>query len=119
MFYKKQNESLDLILDFFNEKNIVINNIGEIQKQEQKAAVLNAIKEKEEFKEEGKRLQESDELFCPKCHSKQVTYAGRKVSVGKAVVGGVAFGGVGAVLGGLSGKKGNMKCLKCGHTYKI
>lgn len=57
--------------------------------------------------------------FCPKCHSASVTYRDKKLSVGRAVVGGAIAGGAGAVLGGLTSKKGKMKCLNCGHEWKI
>lgn len=55
---------------------------------------------------------------CPKCHSTSISYQD-KISVGRAVVGGTVAGGTGAVLGGLTGKKGYAVCLKCGKRWKI
>ncbi len=57
--------------------------------------------------------------FCPKCHSTSITYQDKKLSVGRAIVGGAIAGGAGAILGGTTSKKGNLKCLNCGHTWKI
>lgn len=57
--------------------------------------------------------------FCPKCHSTSITYQDKKLSIGRAVVGGAIAGGAGAVLGGLTSKKGKIKCLNCGHEWKI
>lgn len=57
--------------------------------------------------------------YCPKCHSTSITYTDKKLSLGRAIVGNALAGGVGAVLGGQSSKKGKCKCLKCGHTWKI
>ena len=57
--------------------------------------------------------------FCPKCHSTSITYKDKKLSVGRAVVGGAIAGGAGAILGGLTSKGGKLKCLNCGHEWKI
>lgn len=55
---------------------------------------------------------------CPKCHSTSISYQ-NKVSVGRAAVGGALAGPTGAVLGGLTGKKGYAVCLNCGKRWKI
>lgn len=56
---------------------------------------------------------------CPKCHSTQITYGGNRVSLGRAAIGGAVAGGPGAVLGGMTGKKGYAVCLNCGKRWKI
>lgn len=56
---------------------------------------------------------------CPKCSSTSITYQAKKLSVGRAIVGNAVFGGAGAVMGGLSSKKGYCKCLNCGKVWKI
>lgn len=57
--------------------------------------------------------------FCTKCKSTSLTYQNKKLSVGRAITGGVLLGPGGAVLGGLSSKKGYAKCLNCGHKWKL
>lgn len=70
--------------------------------------------------------------YCPKCHSTSLHYIEKRkrLSIGRTIVGGgigaILTGGLGAaagsVLGGLSSnkiKKGKVKCLKCGHTWKL
>lgn len=57
-------------------------------------------------------------VHCPKCHSTSISYQS-KVSVGRAAVGGAIAGPTGAILGGLTGKKGYAVCLKCGKRWKI
>lgn len=56
---------------------------------------------------------------CPKCHSTSISYDTKKLSVGRAIVGSAVAGPTGAILGGLSSKKGYAVCLKCGKRWKI
>lgn len=56
---------------------------------------------------------------CPKCHSTSISYDTKKVSVGRALVGDAVAGPTGAIIGGLSSKKGYAVCLKCGKCWKI
>lgn len=78
-----------------------------------------------------KKLQEKDRIsnmkkegvvFCPKCKSTSITYVEKhkKLSIGRAVVGGALAGETGAILGGLTSKKvkGKVKCLNCGYEWK-
>lgn len=74
---------------------------------------------KKEAEQEYKRNKALNIAMCPKCHSTSITYTDKKLSLGRAIVGNALAGGVGAVLGGQSSKKGKCKCLKCGHTWKI
>lgn len=57
--------------------------------------------------------------FCPKCKSTSLTYQNKKLSVGRAFTGKFLFGEEGAVLGGLTSKKGYVVCLNCGHKWKL
>lgn len=79
-----------------------------------------------------KELKKEHVPYCPKCHSTSLHYIEKRkrLSLGRTIVGGtvgvVLTGGLGAaagaVLGGLSSnkmKKGKVKCLKCGHTWKL
>ena len=56
--------------------------------------------------------------YCPKCHSTSLTTSDKRLSVGRAVVGGALLGGTGAVLGGLTSKKVNIICMNCGYKFK-
>lgn len=56
---------------------------------------------------------------CPKCGSTCISYQNKKLSLGRAVIGDAVAGPVGAVLGGLSSRKGYAVCLKCGKQWKI
>lgn len=59
---------------------------------------------------------------CPKCKSTSIQYVERrkKLSVGRAVVGGTLLGPLGATVGAVTSNKhkGYIKCLNCGNTYK-
>ncbi|MDQ0149366.1 PH domain-containing protein [Eubacterium multiforme] len=75
--------------------------------------------EKQYQKDRLKQLKRDHIPYCPKCHSTAITYQGKKISIGKAIVGGALLGPGGTVLGGLSGKKGKVVCLNCGHKWKL
>lgn len=77
------------------------------------------ITKKGQIKEKVKENKANGIACCPKCGSTSISYSTKKLSVGRAVVGGAAFGGAGAILGGLSSKQGIVKCLNCGHIWKI
>ncbi|CAM2949321.1 hypothetical protein HAHI6034_05785 [Hathewaya histolytica] len=78
--------------------------------------------EKRERKQRISDMKKEGIVFCPKCKSTCVTYTEKhkKLSVGRAITGGILAGGTGAVLGGLTSKKvkGKVKCLNCGHEWK-
>lgn len=83
-------------------------------------------KYKEDQQKERDRLEQLKKEhipYCPHCHSTSITYIEhrKKLSIGRAVVGGIVAGEAGAVLGGLTSKKvkGEVKCLNCGYTWKI
>ncbi|WP_297430613.1 hypothetical protein [Clostridium sp.] len=83
--------------------------------------------EKQYQKERLSQLKRDHVPFCPKCKSTNLTFVNKKLSLGRAVVGGVVGGALtgglgaaaGATMGGVSSKKGKVKCLNCGHTWKI
>ena len=58
-------------------------------------------------------------VCCPKCGSTSISYQNKRLSLGRAVVGDAVAGPAGAVLGGLSSKKGYAVCLKCGKQWKL
>lgn len=75
--------------------------------------------EKKYQKERIDQLKRDKIPYCPKCHSTSLTYQNKKLSVGRAITGKILFGEEGAILGGLSSKKGYVKCLNCGHKWKL
>ena len=88
--------------------------------------------EEEKAKEEQKRIKEQQERIikqqehmyknmakCPRCGSTSLSYDTKKLSIGRALVGDAVAGAPGAILGGLSSKKGYAICLKCGKRWKI
>lgn len=56
---------------------------------------------------------------CPRCGSTSLSYDTKKLSIGRALVGDAIAGAPGAVLGGLSSKKGYAVCLNCGKKWKV
>ena len=56
---------------------------------------------------------------CPRCGSTSLSYDTKKLSIGRALVGDAIAGAPGAVLGGLSSKKGYAICLNCGKKWKV
>lgn len=96
------------------------------QKEEELRLLNPKAYEKKKEKERIKQLDKEHIPYCPKCHSTSITYVNKKLSLGRTVVGG-AIGtlagplgvAAGATMGGLSSKKGKVKCLNCGHTWKL
>lgn len=99
---------------------------------------IKAKKEREERKQKNKEifqqskvqcqqaLQELQQISlynklakCPRCKSTSISYDTKKLSLGRALVGDMIAGAPGAILGGLSSKKGYAVCLKCGKRWKI
>lgn len=90
---------------------------NQINKEAKKQVVIKAEQNKEE-KERLLKLQKEGVPYCPKCKSISLTTTNKKLSVGRAVVGGALLGGTGAVLGGLTSKKVELLCMNCGHKFK-
>ena len=56
---------------------------------------------------------------CPRCGSTSISYDTKKLSIGRALVGDAIAGAPGAIMGGLSSKKGYAVCLNCGKRWKV
>jgi hypothetical protein len=56
---------------------------------------------------------------CPKCRSTAITYNKKGFSAGKAVVGAVAFAGIGLLAGLIGSNKIRATCVKCGHAWYV
>lgn len=86
---------------------------------------INAVKneqkrdDKNREKERLKELNKTHTVYCKKCKSTNIEYVEKKLSIGRALVGNELAGPTGAILGGLSSKKGYAKCLNCGYKWKI
>lgn len=83
-------------------------------------------KQQQNWKDIGEACQTIQNAFggskvakCPKCGSTSISYDTKKLSFGRALVGDALAGPTGAILGGLSSKKGYAVCLKCGKRWKI
>lgn len=86
--------------------------------RESKEQIENRVKDKQEEKERLTKLEKQGIPYCPKCHSTSISTANKKLSLGRAAVGGALLGGTGAVLGGLTSKKIDLVCMNCGHKFK-
>lgn len=81
--------------------------------------------EEERVAEQQQRLANQQERYykrmakCPRCGSTSLSYDTKKLSIGRALVGDAIAGAPGAVLGGLSSKKGYAVCLNCGKKWKV
>lgn len=100
-------------------------NSPEVKAEEARKKAEHKAKQRQNWQEFGEACRKVQNTFgggkvarCPKCHSTSISYQD-KISVGRAVVGGTVAGGTGAVLGGLTGKKGYAVCLNCGKRWKI
>lgn len=60
---------------------------------------------------------EEEKIKCPYCKSTQITIANKGVNTGGAIGGAILAGGVGAILGGMSGNKTKLLCMSCGASY--
>lgn len=112
----------DTNIEFSNVENLYLDKFLELlntQINNKPKELSKRQSEKQYEKERLEQLKKDKITYCSKCHSTSLTYQNKKLSIGRAVAGGVLFGGVGAVVGGLSSKKGYVKCLNCGHKWKI
>lgn len=91
------------------------------EKEEWAVHVQNAMSAMDERKAIKKAEKRSNKgvAHCPRCKSTSISYTGKELSVGRGVVGYGLAGPAGAILGGLSSKKGYAVCLKCGKRWKI
>ncbi len=79
------------------------------------AKQLQTLRESQMQKQEKQKSPEK--IICPKCNGDQLTADGKKLSIGRAIVGNAVAGPVGAILGGSSSKKVKITCLNCGHSW--
>ena len=54
---------------------------------------------------------------CPKCQSTAITYNKKGFSAGKALLGAVAFAGVGLLAGFSGSNKIRATCVNCGNSW--
>jgi tellurium resistance protein TerD len=58
------------------------------------------------------------EIKCPKCGSEQITAQKKGFSLGKAVVGTLLVGPIGAAGGLIGSNKTQVVCLRCGYEWE-
>lgn len=56
---------------------------------------------------------------CAKCGSTSITYNKKGFSGGKAIIGAVAFAGVGLLAGLIGSNKIRATCIKCGNSWLV
>ena len=129
--FKKEN-------DYFVYKRQIIaqrkqrKNQFKLQQQQMQHQQLQAQQQaQQQEKQRIETLRQQGVPLCPKCNSQSIHYIEnrKRLSLGRTVVGGAVgslanpFAAVaGAAMGGLTSnkqKKGTMKCLNCGYTWKI
>jgi TM2 domain-containing membrane protein YozV len=64
------------------------------------------------------RRREQGIACCPKCGCTSIGMTNKKLSLGRVVTGGFLFGGVGAVVGGVTSKKLFNVCQGCGYRWQ-
>ncbi|MBS5885157.1 hypothetical protein [Clostridium sp.] len=87
--------------------------------KESREQIETKVKSKQVEKEKLIELENKGIPYCPKCKSTSLTTTNKKLSLGRAAVGGALLGGTGAVLGGLTSKKIDLVCMNCGHKFKL
>lgn len=109
----------------------LLNNFGMSQKQWEEMGLWKKTEEEKEqeaqqqFEKRQQRLvKEQEKVYkkmakCPRCGSTSLSYDTKKLSIGRALVGYAVAKDAGAIMGGLSSKKGYAVCLKCGKRWKI
>ncbi len=118
-FYPKSKQDSLHLKEVFSDKVVK-------HKQSEEHFKIKEMAEKQERQAEKEKkalIREQTEYYknmvkCPRCHSTSIDYQG-KISYGRAAVGGLLAGHTGAVIGGLTGKKGYAVCLNCGKRWKI
>nr|DAE46111.1 MAG TPA: zinc-ribbon domain protein [Caudoviricetes sp.] len=103
-----------------NKYEKVIKDSREKIKQEEKKRKLEQKLNKQQIIAAGAEIDYlRKQAKCPKCGSTSISYQNKKLSLGRAIVGDAVAGPAGAVLGGLSSKKGYAVCLNCGKKWKL
>lgn len=79
--------------------------------------------EKQERKDKIKEMKKEGIAHCPRCKSTSIQYVERRkrLSIGRGIVGTVVAGPLAGAVGAVTSKKykGFVKCLNCGHEWKI
>ncbi len=88
--------------------------IKENAKQQAEAKRL----EQEALKERIAQYDKEGVAYCPRCYSTNLTANKKGFGFGKAVVGTILAGPLGAAAGGIGSGKVRLTCLKCGHQFK-
>lgn len=112
------NEALKLMKDKRNSPEVKAEEKRKRQKYKEEQRQLNR-ELRESFQTLCGLVAGSKVAKCPRCRSTSISYDTKKLSIGRALVGDTIAGAPGAVLGGLSSKKGYAVCLNCGKRWKL
>lgn len=78
----------------------------------------NAVNEKNAVVARRNSLEESGQVYCPKCLSTSVSANQKGFGFARGAIGAAVGLDVGLIAGGIGSKKVICTCLKCGHQWK-
>ena len=105
------NQLLAPLYEFHKDEKVTIWQSGAAQTELEHQQKL---EEKNDFK----KLKASGRVYCPKCHSTDVTAQKKGFGVLRGAVGAALVPGVGLLAGGIGAKDVFCVCMKCGHKWK-
>lgn len=117
MFWYTKNDIVEVAVEnILNKSN---NNLNEYTPKKVKFFDQLAIDNETKKEKQKKKESYNNQVCCPKCGSTQLTANKKGFSLGKALVGGIAFVPIAGVATGLIGKnKIIITCLNCGKQFK-
>lgn len=90
-------------------------------RQAEKRAIKKA--EKQEFNDRIKQMKKGGISYCPKCKGASIQYVERRkrLSLTRGIIGAVLISPLAGAVGAVTSKKykGFVKCLNCGHKWKM
>ncbi len=119
-FWERFKEDFNKQVEIEMEKSEQRREENKLEKQEYKDRIKEMGKENKYRK---KQMKIEGIAHCPKCKSTSIQYVERRkrLSLGRGIVGGAVAGPLGGAVGAVTSKKhkGFVKCLNCGHKWKM